>query len=414
MNILLVPVGSAGDVHPFLGLGCTLRARGHRVTVITNSHFESQVRRAGLEFVAVGTAETYREITQDPDLWHPRKGFYVFAQRVVAPMVRPVYERIAERFIPGDTVVAAAGFAFGARIAHDKLKVPLVTVFLQPEMLRSVYDSPKISGVPMLSLMPRWGKRLLFNAIDRFVADPLLTPPVNGLRKELGLPPVHRILDRWWYSPQRIIGFFPKWFGAQQPDWPAHTALVGFPLYDDAEAETVDGDIAAFLAVNPPPIVFTPGSAMRHGKNFFKVSVEACSRLGCRGLLLTTDSRQIPDPLPTTVKYAAYLPFSQVLPRATAIVHHGGIGTSAQALAAGIPQLIVPFSHDQPDNASRLVHLNVAAQISPRAYRPARVAGTLGKLICSQKIKNACGSYLELLKKNNACNDAASIIETMT
>ena len=123
-----------------------------------------------------------------------------------------------------------------------------------------------------------------------------------------------------------------------------------------------------------PNCSMTPGSAMRHAQEFFAESVAACQRLGRRGLLLTRFAEQVPTDLPETIRHLEYVPFSRVLPRAAALVHHGGIGTTAQALAAGIPQLVMPLAHDQPDNAARLERLGVGRTIAPRRYRAARAA----------------------------------------
>src|SRR5688572_13529405 len=137
LNFLLVPIGSHGDVHPFVGLGLALRARGHCVTVVTNPHFEPLVRRVGLGFAPVGTAEEYRTLAADPDLWHPTKAFGVMARGVLAAM-GPTYGAIVERNVPGETIVAASSLGFGARMAQDAHGVPTATVHLQPGVLRTV------------------------------------------------------------------------------------------------------------------------------------------------------------------------------------------------------------------------------------------------------------------------------------
>ena len=127
-------------------------------------------------------------------------------------------------------------------------------------------------------------------------------------------------------------------------------------------------------AAGEPPIVFTPGSAMYHGQDFFRASVEACKQLNRRGILLTRHAEQIPADLPATIRHFSYAPFSLLLPRAAALVHHGGIGTSAQAMAAGCRQLITPFAHDQFDNADRLRRLGEGiwdfASCLPATSRP--------------------------------------------
>jgi UDP:flavonoid glycosyltransferase YjiC (YdhE family) len=413
MHTLLVTIGSAGDVHPFAGLGQALRSRGHRVTLITNGYFEPLARRLGLEFEMVGTAEEYHAATTDPELWHPRKGFAAVARRGILPGLRPVYEIIADRYVPGETVVAASLIALGARLAQEKLGVPLATVALSPIVFRSAYQAPVLPGIPLPAWLPRSAKRFVYWLGDRRVIDPVLADETNAFRQEIGLPPVRRLLDRWWHSPQCALGLFPAWFAPPQPDWPSRTCLTGFPLFDERDAAELPDEVKAFLDVGDPPLVFTPGSAMRHGQSFFAAAVAACRQLGRRGLLLTRFREQLPADLPAQVRHFDYLPFSQVLPRAAALVHHGGIGTTAQALAAGVPQLVMPMSHDQPDNAARLARLGVARVLAPRAFRGPAVARALGQLLSSAVVAGRCRSVAQRLQRANPVHETCEAIERL-
>src|SRR5262249_14587434 len=146
VNVLLVPLGSSGDVHPFLGIGLALRDRGHDVTVLTAAYFEKLIRSLGLDCVGLGTVEEFERDLANPDLWHPRRGFKLIAERSILRALPLVYEAIEKRYVPGRTVVAAGSLAVGARVAQEKLGVPLATVHLQPSVLRSVYQSPVLPG----------------------------------------------------------------------------------------------------------------------------------------------------------------------------------------------------------------------------------------------------------------------------
>ena len=273
LHILLVPLGSAGDVHPFVAVGAALRQRGHLVTVITSPVFERLVRHIGLEFVPVGTAEEFDALLQDPHLWEFRRGFEVVAKAVLTATPQ-IYQIISERYVAGETIVAAAGLAFGARIAQERLGVPLATIQLQPAAFQSVYQSPVLHPwLSRIDLLPRPLKRGVLR-FAYFLADRIVGPETNRFRAALGLPPARRFLGDWWNSPRRVIGLFPEWFGPPQPDWPSQTRLTGFPLYDETGVEPVSSDLARFLSdaegQGDRPIVFTPGSAMRHGRRFFR------------------------------------------------------------------------------------------------------------------------------------------------
>ena len=413
MTAIVVGLGSAGDVHPNIGLALALRRRGHGVLFVAGSVFRSLAERAGLEFVGLGTDAEYYEAVRDPDLWHSFRAFSVVARRLILPWMRPLYEIIVKHSGPGQTVVAAPGTAFGARIAQEKLGVPLATVHLQPLMLRSTLE-PGCFGFPdIIGHLPRPLRGLYLRAADRFLVDRLLAEETNSFRAELGLPPVSRFFDRWFHSPQLIIGLFPEWFAPPQPDWPANVRLTGFPLWDESGLRQLPPELEDFLEAGDPPVVFTASSAMAQGKDFFRVSAEVCRRSGRRGLFLTQFPEQLPPRLPDGVRHFDYIPFSVVLPRAAAFVHHGGIGTTAQALAAGVPQLVVPLAHDQPDNAVRVRRLEVGDFLLPKAYRVPTVIKRLNRLLGSAAVTETCRRRAGDVAANTALEQACCLIEEL-
>lgn len=412
LRAIVIGMGSAGDVHPNVGLALALRKRGHDVLLAAPAVFRGLAERVGLDFVALLSEDEYYAAIHDPDLWHPLRSFTVVARRLILPGLQPVYDLIAKNFKPGRTVVAAPGLAFGARIAQEKLGVPLATVHLQPIMLRSTIRPPCFGFPDIMGHLPRPLRKLYLRAADRLFIDRLLAEQTNAFRAELGLPAVRRLFDRWIHSPQLVIGLFPEWFAAPAPDWPAHVALTGFPLWDESEARSSSPQVEEFLADGDPPLVFTAGSAMVQAKQFFQVSAEVCRAGGRRGLLLTQFPEQLPTTLPNGVRHFDYVPFSMVLPRSAALVHHGGIGTTAQAIAAGIPQLIVPSSHDQPDNAVRVRRLDIGDFMLPKAYTTARVAKTLHRLL-SPAVRKECQRRASDLNGSQSLQTACGLIEEL-
>jgi UDP:flavonoid glycosyltransferase YjiC (YdhE family) len=413
LHVALAAVGSHGDVHPFVGLGIRLRERGHQVTVITNEHFAPLVRAAGLQFASIGTDEEYRKIAADPDLWNGRKGFEAIARGVI-DLIGRVYDQVSRLHAAHDErlVVAASSLAIGARIAQERLGVSLATVHLSPAVFQSVHEMPRLPGVPLPRWSPRWLKRVIWK-IANFMVDRALAGPVNAFRGELGLPPVRGIFRDYWHSPQLVLAMFPDWYAAVQPDWPRNTHTVGFPLYDERGVTVLPPLLEAFLAAGDPPIAFTPGSAMFQGQRFFAASADACRQLGRRGLLLSRHREHIPANLPAEVIHVDYAPFSELLPRCAALVHHGGIGTSAQAMAAGCPQVITPFAHDQPDNADRLQRLGIGRTISPRRYSAKRVAQTLETLLATPAIQVNCRTIAARLHQSDGLAKACELLESL-
>ncbi|HKB01461.1 MAG TPA: glycosyltransferase [Gemmataceae bacterium] len=381
MRVLLFPVGSAGDVFPFVAVAKRLLARGHDVTLFGNGHFAARVARAGVPFVETEPAEMYAEAEKNADIWRPIKSFKaLFGHPAVAEAMRRQYHLIRERYVAGDTVVGGGTLAFGPRVARDHLGVPLVSLHLQPAAFTSIERPAVYASGGMKQWWPRWAKRLLFWVGDRFIVDPIIGPVLNAFRAELGLPPVRAILTDGTHSPDRVIGLFPDWYCSPAPDWPPQTRLTGFPLDDGSDGQSLAPEVEAFLNAGPPPVVVTFGSAMRFAEPYFRSATEALGTLGRRGILLTPHADQVPADRPPGVAHFHYVPLGQLLPRAAGLVHHGGIGTAAQGLAAGVPQLVMPLAHDQPDNADRLRRLGVGRSLHPKRFTTPNVARELTTL----------------------------------
>jgi rhamnosyltransferase subunit B len=406
MRVVLVSIGTLGDLLPFVALGKALRARGHDVTVLGNGYFRDVVDKESLGFVEVCSAEEHLGRARQRDRWDVRRSFREGGKNLLEDMPR-VYEAVAAHYVAGETVVAAAGMMFGARIAQEKLGVPLATVHLYPLAFRSAHDT---------LTWPRWAplalRRALFWALDRAI-DRQFGAAINAFRARLGLPPASRVLSRWWNSPQLVLGLFPDWLSAPLPDWPANTVLTGFPLYDAPGPFGAQRELDEFLAAGGPPLVFSHSSAVLDAQRFFTASIAVAQSLGCRAVLLTPHGEQVPRPLPSGVCHFPFVPHGRLLPRAAALVHHGGIGTAFQALAAGIPQLIVPIFLDQPDNGLRFSRLGVAATVGTGTYRPREVSRKLDHLLRSGAVRERCREYARRCRQADAAARACVALEEL-
>ncbi|NUM46999.1 MAG: glycosyltransferase family 1 protein [Anaerolineales bacterium] len=409
MHIVLPTIGSAGDVIPVIGLGVALKARGHRVTVLTSPYFQALIERAGLDLVPVGTVEDFKKGLENPDIWHPIKGLQVITREAVLPSMRIMYEYLTT-LNPKETLLAASGMSFGARLAQEKLGFRLVTVHLQPTLFMSAYDNSEMGGVKMPDWLPIGFQEWRVKELERWFVDPLIAPAVNAFRAELGLPPASRLFGRWMHSPHRVLGLFPDWFAAPQPDWPQNLFLPGFVDYQPEDAPLTP-EMETFLARGEAPIIFTPGSAMKHGDQFFRAALAASQKLGKRAIFLTRFREQLPK-LPEGFLHVTWVQLGRLLPHAAALVYHGGIGTMAQALKAGIPQLIVPFAHDQPDNANRLKTLGIAERLNPGQFTARRVVEKLNWLLNDPLVRARCAGYAEKVDFAKATDEACQWIET--
>jgi len=410
LRILLPTLGSAGDVHPTIALAIALQSRGHQTTILTNEFYGEQIRAAGVDFLALGTISEGEKILADPRLWHPLKAFSCIAQLIILPNLRRLY-RLIEEHADSSTVVVASGICLCARAAQEKLGVPLATVHLQPSMLRSHDDAGMVGRLPMGPNVPSLFKRALYWAADRFMIDRELAGELNAFRRELGLSPVHRIFGGYIHSPQLVLGLFDDWFAPVQPDWPPQLQLVGFVLYDSSSQKGIPHEAEEFLAAGPPPVLFTPGSGAATLRDFFRESVDACRLAGLRAMLVTNFPSQLPSDLPSSVRGFSYLPFSRILPCCSAVVYPGGIGTMAQTIQAGVPHLVVPHAHDQPDNAARVKRLGLGKCIYPEKYHGAKLESLLKELLSDSSLAARCRSFAARIDSDAALNKACSLIE---
>jgi len=408
----MTPVGSSGDVHPFVGIGRVLKARGHEVVVLTAGPFRDVVERAGLVFEETVSVEEYDAVSKNPDIWHPRRGLQVVLHSVTSRLPE-AYDRLKRLHQPGRTVFVGHSLSFFVRVLEETHRVPAATIHLAPSIFRSDYAQPAYAPGLDGSNWPVWIKRGLWWAIDRFLLDPNVVRPLNEWRRQLGLPPVTRIFHHWIHSPQRVIGLFPDWYGAPQPDWPAALRLTGFPLFDDSEPSGLPSGVQRFLDQGEPPLLFTPGTANQAADRFFRAALEAAGLLGRRALLLTRYTSHLP-PLPSTAHHEPFVPLSHILPRCAALISHGGIGTLAQGLAAGVPQLTMPMGFDQPDNAARLHRLGVGRWIVPSKFDGQRVAAALRDLLDDDRTAANCRRWSSVIRAHDAVEDTCDLLEQLT
>lgn len=387
---ILTPIGSVGDLNPFLWLGKNLQKRGTDVRVLATPRHAAAVSAAGLNYSPLGTAEDYDQLINNPRIWDSRRGAPLVMQHA-AKGTRTIYDAIRKEIAddPGDVTVFSPLTGFGARIGREKLGYRLLTVHLQPSAILSAERPPLAGrGLGFVERLPLAGKRAFFS-LARAILNAKAAPAVREICREEGIPPPRDLAGEWWNSPDGLLCLFPEWFAPPQTDWPQLNACVGFPRYDRNGEGELDAELLKFLNSGPPPILFTPGTAMAFGRKFFETSLAACAQLGKRAVLATRFPEQLPANLPATAIARDYVPFSDLIPRVAAVVHHGGIGTVSQGLAAGVPQLVMAMAHDQPDNGLRLRRLGVGDFVYPGQYQPRRIAKILTHLTSSPDVAAA-------------------------
>lgn len=355
-NVLLVTQGTGGDLHPFIGIGRALLARGHRTTVITHERLAGDVGRAGLEFAPLDSAERVEQLK----VLRTREGMVEMLSRVgeTDPLVlgscMDGYRAIAGLSVPGETVVVSnQNLHLVTQTAAERLGLPYIPVYLAPYFLMKL---------PMTGQL--------------YASD---SATMNSYRAELNLPPVFD-WTAWLRGPRRKIGLWPEWF-APREEMPCEAEAVGFisnPVY---ERSRISDEAEEFLSGGDPPVLVTHGTSKPHRAEFFSSAVEACAALGLRTLLVTPNREWAPAHLPPGARHFLHVPFGELLGRIKAMVHHGGIGTLHHALGAAVPQLIMGLGFDRPDNGLRVRRLGVGDYLPPARWKAAPVAQALTRVL---------------------------------
>lgn len=390
-TILFPTLGSSGDVIPLLNISQALNKRGYQAKLIASPVFRNIASESDVDLIPLGNEQQFNAMLNNPDLWHPTRGFSVIVKQGIIPYLRPLFE-IIQTFDPQNTLIVSPLLLFGSHLAHEKYGYPFITLQLQPSLLRSAYAPPVLGGFEIPAWYPPSLVCLYYKLLDRSFIDPVLAPAINAYREELGLPAVHRIFDQFLFSPIKNICLFPDWYAPPQADWPPNTCLTGFIGHHSA-AQPLSAELNSFLSEDDNPLVFTAGTAMRHGNDFFRTAISATQMLGKRAILVSRQRQQIFENLPKGILYQPYTDFSQLLPHASVFIYHGGIGSLAQATAAGVPQLIMSLSQDQPDNAARICRLGLGDSIKPHQFKPKIVAQKIERLSTNPKVQSNCQKY---------------------
>jgi rhamnosyltransferase subunit B len=386
-RVLLATFGSLGDLHPYLAVGRALQARGINARIATSSDYQSNVAVAGLEFAPVapslaqlGTpAELARQVSDG------LRGTQTLIQKLIMPHLRESHQQLRAAARDADLLVSHP-LTFMLQVVAAEQRKPWLASVLAPASFLSRNDPPVLTPINSLQIAKAMGP-WAYDTLLRFirVAVRRWERPLHDYRRELGLPPSDQVMVfEGQFSPAGTLALFDAALMRPQPDWPPHTHVCGTPWYDGVAPDAQSlAQLREFLAAGEPPLVFALGSsAVWLGGDFWLQALEAARQLRRRAILLTGGGT-VPN-LPPSAREFSYLPYSQVFPHACAIVHQAGIGTLAQALRAGRPQLITPVWFDQPDNAARAVKLGVARSLPFKRVSAARLVRELRPLLSSR------------------------------
>lgn len=418
-RIILTTHGSLGDLHPYIAIAIELQSRGNKVVLATDELYRPRVEGAGIEFYSIRpdssslNRQQRREIVRKG--MERERGTEYVIRELILPHLKSSYEDLM-RAVRGASLLVTHPISFAGPIVAEKTGIPWISSVLSPMSFLSVFDPPVLPTKTYSSfrVLGPYVNQLLFNLGK--LRRKHWSDPIRQLRTELGLSTQGDPLFDNPYSPELVLALFSQVFAPPQRDWPKQTRATGFVFYDRYTQSEVAPELLEFLETGEPPIVFTLGSsAVFDAGNFYMESAVAAKQLGYRAILLVgEDERNVPKYLLSDRIVAFnYAPYSLVFPRAAAIVHQGGIGTTAQALKAGKPMLVVPYSHDQFDNAARTEKLGIAKTIEREFYYADRVIYTLQNLLKQQIYTNKAMSIRDSIEKENGVEVACNLIENV-
>ena len=406
-HIVIYALGTGGDIDPMIALGIELTRRDHRVSFLSNDYFQSRVEAAGLEFISVGTLEQYHQ-GNSVDAWESRNHTDNF-EYYHAPAFEPAFKYV-KNLAGKKTLVLALGEENGAIAAAKKSNIPFIKIILSPNMIFSAYSPPAPMKWAIPKRIPRFIVRFLLrrNRKTRFKVFCKMphTAAYLATRERLDCPLAFETESRAILQ----IGFFPEWFGMPAKDWPANLKLVGFPLQNRA-GNASRSELDTFIEQQGAPLIFTSGTGVKDTQDLFREGHKICEQLKIPGVFVGGASGTEFLQGSALCLHMAYIDFEHALPKSLAIIHHGGIGTTAQAIKAGIPQLIRPIKYDQPDNADRIYTLGLGTYVMPGGFKAEVVAPMMGSMLQKAKNSKALRYYSADVNSSNAIVDACDLIE---
>ncbi len=408
MKILVATGGSHGDVHPFIAVSRALQARGHDVLFCVHPHFRPDVAAAGLRHSPISEELDVLAEMRNPDIMHPVKGG-LFVMDMIVRLTSDGVERVralVREFRPD--AILAHHIAIGAEWVAREGKVPIAVGVLAPMIWLSKRDP-----VAPFQRSRGWLGRLAGRAggsLAWAVIGSRYDRAIGRLRAPLGLGLERRAFRRSFVAGDVNLGLWSTHFRAPMPDDPENGVVCGFPFYDGiAKSRSLDPGIERFLSEGDPPIVFSLGTAAVHvAGNFFEIAADACRRLERRGLLLVGHEGNVPRDLPAGVAAFGYAPFSLVLPRGAATVHHGGIGSTSQALRSGRPAVVVAHAHDQFHNALHVERLGAGRLLPRRRLDAGRLVRELRRVLDDPSCAAASTAIGEKLRAEEDGADRAA------
>jgi len=410
-RIVITSLGSLGDIYPYLGIARQLMHRGHHAVFVTSAYYRALIEGEGITFYPARPDVDPEDHAMIRRIMDPKRGPDLLLREGLLPHLQDSYADLAAAARGADLLVTHP-ITFAGPIVAEQQQIRWVSTVLAPMSFFSAYDLPVFPSLLWLAWLRRLGPRVsrALIRVGKWVTR-RWTDPIRVLRADLGLPTNADPLYEGQFSPGLTLALFSRLLATSQPDWPPHTQITGFSFYQGPNG--LPQEVERFLDAGPAPLVFTLGSsAVSAAGSFYQESIETARRLRCRAMLLigSDPQNQPSEALPPGMLAVSYAPHSDLFPRALAIIHQGGIGTTAQALRAGRPMLIVPHAFDQPDNADRVRSLGVSRTLVPKHYTATRAVEQLRALLENPAYAQRASEVADIVRAEDGVQRACDVI----
>jgi UDP:flavonoid glycosyltransferase YjiC (YdhE family) len=420
MRINLLTVGTRGDVQPALALGVGLKRAGFEVQLVAFEEFRSLVAAYGLNFVPLsGNIQ---------ELLNPAARKEVFSATSFFELLRLFQKTYARLFTDFwqvsqgcDLLISNAATTLVVDAVAEKLQIPHIETSVFPGLPTRAFPSFFGPWPPGLGAHSDGLARQITGAINRFSYQPVnwavslgLRPIIARCRRDiLGLP--ERKPEQPGKTPTPILTGFSRYVLPRPPDWPENVHVTGY-WYLDTPAFEPPPALQAFLAAGAPPVYIGFGSMpSQNPEQVTALVIQALALAGQRGILLTGQGLlgrgMAPQPSPHPVYFVESLPHDWLLPRVAAVVHHGGAGTTAAGIRAGVPSILVPIGADQRLWAYRVETLGVGPNPIPRSQLTAeRLAHAITQAVTDPAMCQRAAALGEKIRAENGVREAVRII----
>ncbi len=412
MNIKIFASGSRGDVQPYVALGQGLQAAGHAVTVLASSDFQGLVTGHNLDFVPI--SENVEAFAQKLQLegGNMLKILSVQAQAAQQLSVRAATAGLAA-CQGANLIVGGLGGVFTGSALAEKLDIPFVQAYLYPFAPTREFPSV-LTPLPQTPLTT-WANGLTHRLARQMMWQSFRSADNKARTQVLDMKPAPLTGPFAWldqHSKLVLYGYSPAVLPAPQ-DWDAHSHVTGYWFLDAAAGWQPPEDFLDFLAAGPPPVYIGFGSmASNKPRETADMALDALRRTGQRGVLYAGWGGLHKEDLPDDVFMVGSTPHSWLFPRMAAVVHHGGAGTTAAGLAAGVPSVVTPFFADQPFWAQRIYDLGVGPKpVARRHLTAGSLAAAIQTAVTDQPMRQRAAALGARIRAEDGVGRAVTLIE---